>query len=115
MMNKFMIGQYGSFDERKYRRDFIDGFYGIEACLLQDEDEIARLAAESREAGFRIGIHFQLRGGIHSFRDALFLSGDDAVRTHAFESIEQELAFATALNPAISYFIIQSPSSWTTG
>lgn len=107
MMNKFLIGQYGAFDEEKYRRDYIEGFYGIEACLLQDESDVARLAEESRKAGFRIGIHFPLRAGIHPSRDALFLSAEDAVRSHAFESIEQELAFAAPLNP--SYILFHYP------
>lgn len=34
-MKRFLIGQYGSFDEQKMERDFRDSFYGIEepVCL----------------------------------------------------------------------------------
>ncbi len=109
MMNHFLIGQYGTFDEKKYRRDYKEGFYGIEACLLQDERDIARLAEESRMAGFRIGIHFPLRTGISPVRDALFLSADDAVRSHAYAIIEQELAFAAPLNPSYMLFHYPKP------
>lgn len=107
MMNKFLIGQYGAFHEEKYRRDYVEGFYGIEACLFQDERDIARLAEESCKTGFRVGIHFPLRAGIYPIRDALFLSTDDAVRSHAYEVIEQELAFAAPLHP--SYILFHYP------
>ncbi|WP_027086389.1 hypothetical protein [Cohnella panacarvi] len=106
-MNKFLIGQHGTFDEGKYRRDYLEGFYGIEACLFQDERDVARLAEESRKAGFRIGIHFPLRAGKHPIRDALFLSDDDAVRSNAYAIIEQELAFSAPLNP--SYILFHYP------
>ena len=33
-MKRFLIGQYGGFDEDKYTHDFRNHFYGIEACLF---------------------------------------------------------------------------------
>ncbi len=43
-MKNFMIGQYGGFDQAKYARDFKEGFYGIEACLFESEEDIQILS-----------------------------------------------------------------------
>lgn len=52
----FLIGQYGGFDAAKQIRDFRRGFYGVEACLLQTEEDRQKLAAEAKRQGFRTGI-----------------------------------------------------------
>lgn len=92
-MKPFLIGQYGHFDDNKYYRDYRADFYGIEACLFQSSEDINRLIKESDQAGFRIGVHFPLRAGISSLRDALFLAKDNAVRSEAYAIAEQELAY----------------------
>lgn len=39
-MKKFMIGQYGTFDYKKFHRDFRKEFYGIEACLFENQEDV---------------------------------------------------------------------------
>jgi hypothetical protein len=92
-MQNFMIGQYGKYDFDKFNRDYRKDFYGTEACLLNSEEDIDNLVAESRENGFNIGIHFPLRAGVHKLRDPQFLASNENVRTDAFRSIEEELNY----------------------
>lgn len=87
-MKNFMIGQYGKYDSDKFNRDYRKGFYGTEACLLNSEEDIDKLVAESRKNGFNIGIHFPLRAGVHKLRDPQFLSNVDSVREDSFRCIE---------------------------
>lgn len=108
-MNRFMIGQYGSFDYKKYYRDFKSGFYGIEACLFKHENDIFNLLNEAQKAGFCIGVHFPLRAGISKLRDALFLSTDHTARLHAYDLIQQELDFLTAIKPVYILFHYPKP------
>jgi len=42
-----MIGQYGGFNYKKFNRDFRKGFYGIEACLFENQEDIVNLIEES--------------------------------------------------------------------
>ncbi|RXZ78815.1 sugar phosphate isomerase/epimerase [Paenibacillaceae bacterium] len=107
-MNRFMIGQYGAFDENKYIQDFKAGFYGVEACLMP-EDEIDKLLARSQADGFRIGVHFPLRAGVSKLRDALFLSKDRTVRMQAYDLVERELAFLAAMRPEYVLFHYPKP------
>ncbi|WP_328803634.1 hypothetical protein [Paenibacillus puerhi] len=106
-MNRFMIGQYGTFDYNKYHRDFVNGFYGVEACLFGHEDDTVNLLQESKKDGFRIGIHFPLRAGITKLRDALFLSMDEVTRAQAFTIIQQELDYLSPIQP--SYILFHYP------
>ncbi|WP_328803910.1 sugar phosphate isomerase/epimerase [Paenibacillus glycinis] len=107
--NRFMIGQYGAFDEAKYRRDFRTGFCGIEACLFEREEDWSKLIQASRRDGFRIGIHFPLRAGRSELRDALFLALDDEVRAQAFELIGRELDDLIAVKPDYVLFHYPKP------
>lgn len=108
-MQRFMIGLYGGFDEKKYRRDFRKSFYGIEACLFETEEDVAKLACESKQRGFRIGIHFPFRRNDSRLRDALFLSQDDEVRKEAYEAIERELTGIFELQPEYILFHYPKP------
>ncbi|USG64820.1 sugar phosphate isomerase/epimerase [Brevibacillus ruminantium] len=109
-MHRFMIGLYGGFDLKKYQRDFRSGFFGIEACLFSEPEEITRLAEESKRQGFQIGIHFPLRAGHSRLRDALFLSPDASAHQEAYAYIENELAFvASRLQPAYVLFHYPKP------
>ena len=70
-MNNFLIGMYGRFDDFKYNRDFRSGFFGVEACMFPDEQEVDVLTQKAREDGFRFGVHYPLikkirHIGIHS-------------------------------------------------
>lgn len=84
-MNRFMIGQYGSFDYDKFHRDFKEDFYGIEACLFENQEDVINLVKESKDKGFNIGIHFPLRFDKTKLRDPLFLAQDHVTRKEAYE------------------------------
>ncbi|MCM3631173.1 sugar phosphate isomerase/epimerase [Paenibacillus glycanilyticus] len=120
MNHRFLIGQYGQFDYSKYDRDYRADFYGIEACLFRNEQDISNLLKESRDAGFRIGIHFPLRSGISPLRDALFLAKDAAVRSEAYSLVLQELDYIRSfLKPDYILFhypkpvILDERANWT--
>ncbi|WP_048600782.1 DEAD/DEAH box helicase family protein [Rubeoparvulum massiliense] len=108
-MNRFIIGQYGSFDDKKYKRDFKEGFFGIEACLFSHEHDIANLVKEAKQVGFQIGVHFPLRAGISKHRDAQFLSSDRTVRLQAYDLIQRELDFLATINPFYVLFHYPKP------
>ncbi|MCZ8514530.1 sugar phosphate isomerase/epimerase [Paenibacillus filicis] len=108
-MNKFMIGQYDRFDEKTYARDFRKGFQGVEACLFERDADIRRLVEEARNRDFRIGIHFPLRAGRSSLRDALFLAQDEDTRRGALRLIEEELEFLRPVRPAYVLFHYPKP------
>jgi sugar phosphate isomerase/epimerase len=108
-MHRFMIGQYGSFDYKKFHRDFRKGFWGIEACLFEHEQDTLNLITESRKEGFHIGVHFPLRAGVSPFRDALFLTQDDDTRRQAFDHIQQELDYLSAVQPDYILFHYPKP------
>lgn len=109
MMKKFMIGMYGKYDDRKFHRDFRENFYGIEACLFEDERDIERLANEAERKGFKFGIHFPLRSGISNLRDPLFLSLNEDTRTNAYEYIEEELEFIKKKEVKPEYILFHYP------
>ncbi|OGO77969.1 MAG: hypothetical protein A2Y23_04470 [Clostridiales bacterium GWB2_37_7] len=53
-MKRFMIGQYGSFDDDKYKRDFRTNFYGIEACMFENESDIDKQISKDKiMSGYR--------------------------------------------------------------
>ncbi|UQZ86826.1 Xylose isomerase-like TIM barrel [Paenibacillus konkukensis] len=108
-MNRFMIGQYGRFDYNKFRRDFKPGFYGIEACLFEREEDAEHLLKEAGDHGFRIGIHFPLRAGRYKHRDALLLSDDKGTREAAYADVEQELSYLRRLRPDYVLFHYPKP------
>ncbi|OPA75261.1 hypothetical protein BVG16_21935 [Paenibacillus selenitireducens] len=108
-MVRYMIGQYGGFDVAKYRRDFKEGFHGIEACLFSTEEDIVLLREESKRRGYHIGVHFPFRAGQSRFRDALSLSQDDEIRSHAYQLMENELAYLAQVEPDYVLFHYPKP------
>lgn len=108
-MHRFLIGQHGRFDYSKFQRDFRPGFYGIEACLLESGEDIQALIDEAEKHAFRVGIHFPLRAGGPSLRDALFLAQDDEVRKEAFAYAERELEAAVRVKPEYILFHYPKP------
>ncbi|MGG0168923.1 sugar phosphate isomerase/epimerase [Paenibacillus dokdonensis] len=110
-MQRFLIGQYGSFDQHKFDRDFRDGFYGIEACLLQTEEDVLELILTAQKHSFQVGIHFPLRDRGLVVRDALFLSPDEEERNQAYRLIQDELdeVLRMGLDPAYILFHYPKP------
>lgn len=108
-MNKFMIGQFGKFDYDKFNRDYRNGFYGIEACLFETEEDIKYLIKEAENNNFNIGIHFPLRAGGSKLRDAQFLSLDEQVKHDAYNLIEEELKFLIKVKPKYVLFHYPKP------
>lgn len=109
-MHRFMIGQYGGFDYTKFDRDFLDGFFGMEACLFEGEEDIENLIKEAQRKSFRVGIHFPLRAGRSKWRDALFLSADNETRNQAYALIENELMeYAERVKPVYILFHYPKP------
>jgi adenylate kinase family enzyme len=108
-LKQFMIGQYGGFDHKKYTRDFRADFYGIEACLFATTQDAIHLIHEARQTGWAIGIHYPFYASPSSSRDALFMSPDQAVREHAFYSIQQQLEIVKTMQPDYVLFHYPKP------
>lgn len=104
-----MIGQYGSFDTGKFERDFREGFYGIEACLLQADEDVLLLQKIAREHSFRIGVHYPLRDNGRTIRDALFLSDDPGEREQAYWFVQTDLNEMQALGVDPAYILFHYP------
>ena len=92
-MKNFIIGQYGHFSEEKLKKDFRQGIRGIEACLMNCEEDIAALLKALDVYNLELGIHFPLRGGVFKHRDPLFLDGDPCIREVAYNQINEEMNY----------------------
>ncbi|HYE83074.1 MAG TPA: sugar phosphate isomerase/epimerase [Clostridia bacterium] len=108
-MNNFIIGQYNFFDREKFKKDYREGFYGVEACMLESEDDISSLQAEAKKKNLNIGIHFPLRSRTLQTRDPLFLDLDADTRIQAFRAIEEELEFIKEKNINPQYILFHYP------
>lgn len=108
-MKCFMIGMYGKFDSAKFNRDFRENFYGIEACLFQEERDIEKLIYETERKGIKFGIHFPLRAGISALRDPQFLSLDEEVRRKAYKCIVEELEYVKNKGVKPQYILFHYP------
>lgn len=108
-MKSFMIGQYGGFDQQKFQRDFKRGFYGVEACLFQSEQDIAHLLEAAKENEFHIGIHYPFRARNEAIRDALFMAKDEPLHQKAFDEIQREWEYLAAIKPAYILFHYPKP------
>ena len=109
IMKNFMIGMYGKYDDRKFKRDFRKDFYGIEACLFKDEKDIERLSLDSRKLGFKFGIHFPLRDGMSKLRDSQFLSLVENIKINSYKRIEDELKYIKQKNIRPEYILFHYP------
>jgi len=108
-LNNFLIGQFGFFDSIKFKKDFREGFYGVEACLLKSEDDILKLRKQIETKKLKLGIHFPLRSGIFPYRDPLFLALDSDIRMQAFKMIEEELEYIKEMNISPEYILFHYP------
>ncbi|MEK8130082.1 sugar phosphate isomerase/epimerase [Paenibacillus filicis] len=109
IQHRFMIGQYGGFDDIKFARDFRRGFYGIEACLLASQEDVDKLHDAATLHSFTVGVHFPLRSGRSDMRDALFLAQDKLVREQAYAYAQSELDEIVPLKPAYVLFHYPKP------
>lgn len=107
-MNRFMIGQYGCYDQKKHLRDFRDGFYGVEACLLGDED-IKKLLHTAKSEKFCLGIHFPLRAQRWKYRDPQFLSKDKHIKRSSYKNMSEEINFLKGVRPKYILFHYPKP------
>lgn len=106
-----MIGQFDFFNSDKFRKDYRNGFYGIEACSLKSEEDVLALKAEANRYDLNIGIHFPLRSGIYPFRDPLFMDLNPETRMQSFKAIDEELEYIKqrAINPEYILFHYPKP------
>jgi hypothetical protein len=109
MKNNFMIGMYGKYDNKKFDRDFRKDFYGIEACLFENEKDIENLSNESKRKNFKFGIHFPLRAGISKLRDPQFLSLNTETKVDAYKHIEEELKYIKEKQIKPEYILFHYP------
>ena len=98
-MNNFLIGQFNTFDEDKFKRDFKENFWGIEATMFNDDKEIEKLLKYREEHDFSLGIHFPLRKGIWDHRDPQYLSPDHQVRSESISYMTTEFKYLEKLKP----------------
>lgn len=108
-MNRFMIGQYGFFDTKKQHRDFKENFYGVEACLFKDKEDILELKKVANDGDFNIAVHFPLRSGIAKLRDPQYLSKDVHTLKTAYETIKDEILFMKEINLSPKYILFHYP------
>lgn len=118
-MDKFIIGQYGGFDAVKMRRDFREGFWGVEACMFGTDQHAESLLDYSRSNGFRVGVHYPFRQKRSHVRDALFMSTDPMTRRGAYMEMEKEFERVAPLSPSYILFhypkpvILDRDADWT--
>ncbi|WP_392486808.1 TIM barrel protein [Haloimpatiens sp. FM7315] len=108
-MNRFMIGQFGKFDKLKQKKDFKQGFYGVEACSMESEKEIINLYENAKKNNYKIAVHFPLRAGKWRLRDAQYLSKDEEIKRQSYEYIENELKYIRAISPQYVLFHYPKP------
>lgn len=108
-MHNFMIGQFDSFNIEKFRKDYREGFYGIEACSLKTDEDIQALKTAAGKYNLKLGIHFPLRSGIFPFRDPLFLSLNKETRAWSFNAIEEELDYIKQIGINPLYILFHYP------
>lgn len=107
-MKNFLIGMPGGFDYKKFKRDFREDFFGIEASMFKDEDDIRQLIEEVKNNNIRFGVHFPLRKGVFSYcRDPLFLSLDKGVSEKSYEVFEKEVEHCSKIGA--EYLLVHFP------
>lgn len=106
-MERFMIGQFGRYNDDKHKRDFRHNFFGVEACLLEDKSDIERLIAVANDEKFNIGIHFPLRSKGWRLRDPQFLSKDIDTIKSSYKYMGDEINFLKQIKP--TYILLHYP------
>lgn len=99
-MNNFLVGMYGKFDDFKYKRDFRPGFWGVEACMFPNEQEVDKLVSKTIEGGFNFGVHYPLIKKDTPYRDPFLIALSADEREKAWENFENEVLFASGKGAA---------------
>lgn len=99
-MNNFLIGMYGKFDDLKYKREFRPGFWGIEACMFPDEQEVDKLVNKSVKDGFNFGVHYPLIKKDTLYRDPFLIALSEDEREKAWECFESEVLVSSGKGAA---------------
>lgn len=106
-MNNFLIGMYGKFDEFKYKRDFRSGFWGVEACMFPNEQEVDKLVSQTIKDGINFGVHYPLIKKDTPYRDPLLIALSADEREKAWDDFENEVVFAS--NKGAIYILTHFP------
>ena len=106
-MNNFLIGMYGKFDEFKYKRDFRSGFWGVEACMFPNEQEVDKLVSQTIKDGINFGVHYPLIKKDTPYRDPLLIALSADEREKAWDDFENEVVFAS--NKGAAYILTHFP------
>ncbi len=93
MNNRFLIGQFETFDKQKQEREFREGFKGIELCQFANTQDIDEIFEFSRIRGLDIGVHFPLRKGHWTYRDPQYLSLDAQTKSESYAYMADEFAY----------------------
>ncbi|SHI46338.1 hypothetical protein [Lutispora thermophila] len=104
-----MIGQFGRYNEEKQLRDFRSDFYGVEACLLEDDADIERLIKKAEHDNFKIGVHFPFKTGGWRLRDPQYLSKNEEIKRSSYEYIEDQISLLKNINIAHLLFHYPKP------
>lgn len=106
-MDNFLIGHYGIFDRDKQNRDYLDIFWGVEACMIKSEDDIRALHDYRIANNVNLGIHFPLRADTWILRDPQYLSNDGKIKLESYEYMRKEFEYVSQFNP--EYILIHYP------
>lgn len=110
MMKRFLIGQFRIFNDEKHKRDFRDNFYGVEACMMDNEEDIDKLFDMSNEQDFKICVHFPLRSKRWRLRDPQFMSMNGSHKKSSYDYMEEELEYINSkLEPGYILFHYPKP------
>lgn len=108
-MSKFSIGMFGAYNEKKFKRDFRDDFFGLEICLFENEEDIDKIKELTESKNIKYGIHFPLRAGIYPLRDPQFLTLNEGRRNEAYKIIENELNYIHKKDLKPEYILFHFP------
>ena len=107
--NRFLIGHYGRYDRQKQTRDFREGFYGVELCSFNNEEDIKAIVKDATAQDFNYGIHLPLRSGRWRLRDAQYLSKSSQCQKESYSYMEDEIAYACKYHPDYILFHFPKP------
>lgn len=106
-MNNFIVGQFGYFDEEKFKKDYVDGIWGIEACMFENQENIDELLNCCVTYDLKLGVHFPLRKGVWDHRDPQYMSSDFDREKASYNYMLTEMDYLETIQP--DYVLIHYP------